>query len=100
MQLLLIIPNFSFETYDAFYNLYFFNCTKRNCLYSHSHTKPPQSSDGVVVFSNLILGIKGYMNVVIVVLGDAATVWHEVPGVGWSVDAVEWGVEALLPDDI
>mgnify|MGYP007003068623 FL=1 len=40
------------------------------------------------------------MNVVIVVFGDAAAVWHEVPGVGWSVDAVEWGVEALLPDDI
>ena len=40
------------------------------------------------------------MNVVIVVFGDAATVWHEVPGIGWSVDTVEWGVEALLPDDI
>ena len=60
----------------------------------------PNHQTGVVVFSNLILGIKGYMNVVIVVFGDAAAVWHEVPGVGWSVDAVEWGVEALLPDDI
>lgn len=37
---------------------------------------------------------------VIVVFGDAAAVWHEVPGVGWSVDAVERSVKVLFPDDI